>query len=62
MPPGCRPASAQLLEPAIRRLLHAAWLLDAFGDIGNRDQITAAYTDFKIRGRWESSRSFKGTR
>ena len=36
-----------LLEPAIRRLLHAAWLLDAFGDIGNRDQITAAYTDFK---------------
>ena len=37
----------QLLEPAIRRLLHAAWLLDAFGDVGNREQITAAYTDFK---------------
>jgi hypothetical protein len=37
----------QLLEPAVRRLLHAAWLLDAFGDLGNRDQVTAAYSDFK---------------
>ena len=37
----------QLLEPAIRRLLHAAWLLDAFGDVGNREQITAAYSDFR---------------
>jgi hypothetical protein len=36
-----------LLEPAIRRLLHSAWLLDAFGDVGNREQITAAYADFK---------------
>jgi hypothetical protein len=37
----------QLLEPAIRRLLHSAWLLDAFGDVGNREQITAAYSDFR---------------
>jgi hypothetical protein len=36
-----------LLEPAIKRLLHAAWLLDAFGDVGNREQITAAYADFR---------------
>jgi heavy metal-binding protein len=37
----------QLLEPAINRLLHAAWLLDAFGDVGNREQITGAYADFR---------------
>jgi hypothetical protein len=34
------------LEPAIKRLVRAAWLLDAVGDIGNRDQITDAYADF----------------
>jgi hypothetical protein len=37
----------KLLEPAINRLLHAAWLLDAFGDVGNREQITGAYADFR---------------
>jgi hypothetical protein len=37
----------KLLEPAIQRLLQAAWLLDAFGDVGNREQITAAYADFR---------------
>ena len=36
----------RILEPAIKRLLRAAWLLDAVGDIGNRDQITGAYADF----------------
>ena len=36
-----------LLEPTINRLLRAAWLLDAFGDLGNREQITAAYADFR---------------
>jgi len=36
-----------LLEPTINQLLRAAWLLDAFGDLGNREQITAAYADFK---------------
>jgi len=36
-----------MLEPTINRLLRAAWLLDAFGDLGNREQITAAYADFK---------------
>jgi hypothetical protein len=43
MPAGER----QLLEPAIKRLLQAAWLLDAFGDVGNREQVTAAYKDFR---------------
>lgn len=37
----------QLLEPAIKRLLQSAWLLDAFGDVGNREQVTAAYKDFQ---------------
>jgi hypothetical protein len=36
-----------LLEPTINRLVRAAWLLDAFGDLGNREQITAAYADFR---------------
>jgi hypothetical protein len=34
------------LDPAIKRLLQAAWLLDAFGDLGNREQVTAAYSQF----------------
>ena len=37
----------RILEPAITRLLRAAWLLDAVGDLGNRDQITRAYADFR---------------
>ncbi len=36
----------RILESATRRLLRAAWLLDAVGDIGNRDQVTRAYADF----------------
>jgi hypothetical protein len=34
------------LDPAVKRLMHAAWMLDAFGDLGNREQITAAYNNF----------------
>ncbi len=33
-------------EPAIARLVRTAWLLDAFGDLGNRQQITEAYAGF----------------
>jgi hypothetical protein len=36
----------KLVEPAIKRLVRAAWLLDAFGDLGNKEQITAAYSQF----------------
>lgn len=32
--------------PVIKRLVRAAWLLDSFGDLGNREQITSAYDDF----------------
>ena len=33
-------------EPALQRLVRAAWLLDAFGDLGNRQQIADAYAIF----------------
>jgi len=33
-------------EPAIAKLVRAAYLLDAFGDLGNRQQIAAAYSEF----------------
>jgi hypothetical protein len=32
--------------PAIKRLVRTAWLLDAFGDVGNRQQIVDAYEIF----------------
>jgi hypothetical protein len=31
---------------AIRELVRAAWLLDAFGDVGNAEQVKAAYAPF----------------
>ena len=36
----------KVAEPAILRLVRAAYLLDAFGDIGNKQQILEAYTVF----------------
>ena len=39
-------ARREAAEPAINRLVRTAWLLDAFGDLGNRQQITEAYTIF----------------
>ena len=36
----------KVLEPAITKLVRSAWLLDAFGDIGNKQQITEAYDRF----------------
>ena len=44
--PGMPTYKRRTLDPAIKQLLHAAWMLDAFGDLGNREQITAAYADF----------------
>jgi hypothetical protein len=40
------PVNRELAEPAITRLVRTAWLLDAFGDIGNRQQIVDAYAIF----------------
>jgi hypothetical protein len=34
------------LNPAIKRLVRSAWLLDAFGDLGNREHITDAFAQF----------------
>jgi hypothetical protein len=36
------PAKRQTAEPAIQRLVRTAWLLDAFGDLGNRQPIADA--------------------
>jgi hypothetical protein len=39
-------AAREAAEPAIKRLVRTAWLLDAFGDVGNRQQIVDAYAIF----------------
>jgi len=39
-------AAREAGEPAIKRLVRTAWLLDAFGDVGNRQQIVDAYAVF----------------
>jgi hypothetical protein len=39
-------ARRKLAEPAFSKLVRSAWLLDAFGDIGNKQQISEAYTKF----------------
>jgi hypothetical protein len=36
----------RIAAPAITKLVRSAWLLDAFGDIGNKQQISAAYVKF----------------
>ena len=40
------PERRKIVAPAITRLVRSAYLLDAFGDIGNKQQITEAYTKF----------------
>ena len=48
------PEHRRIAAPAIKRLVRSAWLLDAFGDIGNKQQISDAYTQFvgrRQRGR-----------
>jgi len=42
LPPDKRETAA----PAIKRLVQTAWLLDAFGDLGDRQQISNAYASF----------------
>jgi hypothetical protein len=36
----------RIAAPAITKLVRSAWLLDAFGDIGNKQQISEAYVKF----------------
>ena len=40
------PERRKLAEPAIAKLVRSAYLLDAFGDIGNKQQISEAYAKF----------------
>jgi hypothetical protein len=44
--PGMPTYKRRNLDPAIKQLLHAAWMLDSFGDLGNREQVDAAYARF----------------
>jgi Heavy metal binding domain len=36
----------RMVDPAIKRLVRSAWLLDAFGDLGNKEHITEAFAQF----------------
>jgi hypothetical protein len=40
------PARRDAGEPALARVVRGAWLLDAAGDVGNRQQVEAAYATF----------------
>jgi hypothetical protein len=40
------PERRKVAEPAISKLVRSAYLLDAFGDIGNKQQISEAYARF----------------
>ena len=40
------PERRRIAEPAIAKLVRSAYLLDAFGDIGNKQQISEAYAKF----------------
>ncbi|HEV8209565.1 MAG TPA: heavy metal-binding domain-containing protein [Vicinamibacterales bacterium] len=40
------PEHRKIAEPAIAKLVRCAYLLDAFGDIGNKQQIAEAYAKF----------------
>jgi hypothetical protein len=40
------PEHRRVAEPAIAKLVRSAYLLDAFGDIGNKQQISEAYAKF----------------
>jgi hypothetical protein len=41
-----QPDARDAAEPALQRLVRYAWLLDSFGDLGNRQQVEDAYTAF----------------
>jgi hypothetical protein len=40
------PAKRDVAEPAINNVVRTAWLLDAAGDVGNRQQIELVFTSF----------------
>jgi hypothetical protein len=40
------PDRQKIVSPAVHKLVRTAYLLDAFGDLGNKQQITDAYSRF----------------
>jgi hypothetical protein len=40
------PADRALAEPALQEVVRLAWLLDAYGDVGNRQQLEAGHAAF----------------
>jgi hypothetical protein len=40
------PVKREAAGPALERVVRTAWLLDAFGDVGNRQRLTEAYAEF----------------
>ena len=54
-----QPDSRDAAEPALQRLVRYAWLLDSFGDLGNRQQVEEAYAAF-ARAAADVSAAFGG--
>jgi hypothetical protein len=40
------PSAREIGEPAMQEVVRLAWLLDSFGDVGNRQQLERAYELF----------------
>ena len=40
------PAAREAAEPSLQRVVRFAWLLDSFGDLGNRQQVEEGYAAF----------------
>ena len=51
----------KLAAPAIKQLVRSAWLLDAFGDLGNREHIGEAFEQF-VAAEKEVQSAFGGAR
>jgi hypothetical protein len=53
------PDARDAAEPALQRLVRYAWLLDSFGDLGNRQQVEDAYAAF-ARAAADVAKAFGG--
>ena len=53
------PDARDAAEPALQRLVRYAWLLDSFGDLGNRQQVEEAYAAF-ARAAADVTKAFGG--
>ena len=51
----------KLADPAIKQLVRSAWLLDAFGDLGNREHIGQAFEQFVAAAK-EVESAFSGSK